>query len=107
MTASRCRVSMGDAHWTTWRLLIIIEMHGVISVITKHCLPLAPGILRDLCTTQRVHDWVASLEGVDAREYDLASSFPRVVFTGAALAASLAAHGLTPQAVLLVQPRDS
>ena len=59
-------------------------------------------------SVQRVHGWVASLEGVgDARDYDLASSFPRVVFTGAALSASLAAHGLTPQAVLLVQPRDS
>ena len=61
-----------------------------------------------VCSVQRVHDWVASLEGVgDARDYDLASSFPRVVFTGAALGTSLAAHGLTPQAVLLVQPRDS
>ncbi len=56
---------------------------------------------------QRVHDWVASLEGAgDAREFDLASSFPRVVYAGAALRASLAAHGLVPQAVLLVQPRD-
>ena len=54
---------------------------------------------------QRVHDWVASLEGVG--DYDLASSFPRVVFMGAALRTSLAAHGLTPQAVLLVQPRDA
>ena len=52
-----------------------------------------------------MHDWVASLEGVG--EFDLASSFPRVVFSGPALGASLAAHGLAPQAVLLVQPRES
>lgn len=49
---------------------------------------------------------MASLEEVGAPSFHLASSFPRQVFAGEKLAASLLDLGLAPQAALLVQAVD-
>ncbi|KAK9806360.1 hypothetical protein WJX72_011391 [[Myrmecia] bisecta] len=55
---------------------------------------------------QRVHDYVDSLEGFSALKYCLATNFPRKVFSGTDLTASLAQLELAPQAILFVQPID-
>ena len=49
---------------------------------------------------------MGSLEEVAASSFHLASSFPRVVFAGEKLRASLLELGLAPQAALLVQAVD-
>lgn len=58
------------------------------------------------CCVQEVWDWVGSLEELDAVKFNLASSFPRQVFSGSSLAKSLSELGLAPQAALLVQVDD-
>jgi len=52
---------------------------------------------------QEVWCWVSSLEELDAVNFNLASSFPRQVFSGAMMLKSLSELGLAPQAALLVQ----
>lgn len=52
-------------------------------------------------------DWVDSREDHDSLRYDLASNFPRRVFTRQRDgAAALKELGLAPQALLFVQPLD-
>ena len=59
------------------------------------------------CRAQAVYDFVDTLEEVGCLRYSLASSFPRIVFSGAdKLPQSLEQLGLAPQALLLLQPED-
>ena len=56
---------------------------------------------------QIVQDWVDGLESHEHLKYSLAMTYPRKVFAGDETAVqSLEELGLTPQAVLLVQPED-
>ena len=58
-----------------------------------------------------MYAWVDSLPGHACLRYDLVTAYPRVVLPraggeGAAPGVTLASLGLTPQAALLVEPRD-
>ena len=56
---------------------------------------------------QIVQDWVDGLDSHDHLRYSLATTYPRRVLTSDEyLGQSLEALGLTPQAVVLVQPED-
>lgn len=56
---------------------------------------------------QIVQDWVDGLESLEHLNYSLAMSYPRKVLTGREIMVqSLEELGLTPHAVLLVQPED-
>ena len=55
---------------------------------------------------QKAYDFVDTLEGLSTLRYSLASSYPRRVFNGEMMRQSFQDLGLTPQALLFVQPDD-